>query len=441
MRLLKWLTPGLGIKRWIFLGALGVLCISFALAGLLSAAFMRLGAFAEAAFFVLGCALTGFSVKHGFASIYNLCADDKIKLDRKRLSKALFDNKARARGPKIAVIGGGTGLSVLLRGLKLYTANITAIVTVADDGGGSGKLREDLGMLPPGDIRNCILALAEMEPTMERLLQYRFEEGSLKGQSFGNLLIASMNGISDSFEDAIKKISEVLAVTGSVIPVTLEDITLFAELENGRVVKGESNIPVKSLEENSGIRRVFIEPQKAAALKEAIHAIEEADAVILGPGSLYTSIIPNLLVNGIRQGLAKTAALKIYIPNIMTQPGETTGYSLLNHVQGLRTHSPSLKLDFVVVNRGSIPHDIRDKYSLEGAELIQAADEELELLKDETIGIIEGNFIDIRNQYVRHDAVKLSKIIVEQIQRLKAGNEKKSLFEKIIKKEIVKQNR
>jgi hypothetical protein len=221
MRLLKWLTPGLGIKRWIFLGALGVLCISFALAGLLSAAFMRLGAFAEAAFFVLGCALTGFSVKHGFASIYNLCADDKIKLDRKRLSKALFDNKARARGPKIAVIGGGTGLSVLLRGLKLYTANITAIVTVADDGGGSGKLREDLGMLPPGDIRNCILALAEMEPTMERLLQYRFEEGSLKGQSFGNLLIASMNGISDSFEDAIKKISEVLAVTGSVIPVTL----------------------------------------------------------------------------------------------------------------------------------------------------------------------------------------------------------------------------
>lgn len=438
MRLLKWLCPGLGIKRWLLLGVLGVLCISIALASLLSVVFFRLNNFIEIIFFIIGCALIGFSVKYGFLSIYNLCTDDKIKLDRNRVNKALFDNRVRARGPKITVIGGGTGLSVLLRGLKLFTANITAVVTVADDGGGSGKLREDLGMLPPGDIRNCILALAEMEPTMERLLQYRFEEGSLKGQSFGNLLIASMNGISESFEDAIKKISEVLAVTGNVIPVTLEDITLFAELENGRVIKGESNIPVKSLEENSRIKKVFIEPKKATAVREAILAIEEADAVILGPGSLYTSIIPNLLVNGIQQAFAKTTAVKIYIPNIMTQPGETTGYSLFNHLQGLRKHCHNLKVDYVVVNRGSIPHDIRAKYSLEGAELIEVLDEELQLLKDEKIEIIEENFIDIKNQYVRHDAVKLSKMIVELIQRLKASNEKKGILEKIIKKEIVK---
>ena len=207
------------------------------------------------------------------------------------MDKRIYDKKFLSRGPKVVVIGGGTGLSVLLRGLKLFTSNITAIVTVADDGGSSGKLREDLGMLPPGDIRNCILALADMEPTMEQLLQHRFEEGDLKGQNFGNLLIASMNDISGNFEEAIKKISDVLAVTGKVLPVTLKDITLYARLENGVVIKGESNIPEKSLELNSPIENIFIKPKNAKAVKEAVDAIYDADIVLLGPGSLYTSVI------------------------------------------------------------------------------------------------------------------------------------------------------
>jgi len=438
MRLLEWLGLGMHIKKWLLLGILGIFFISVTLASFFSGFFSDLNTLSCIIIFIVGIACIGFSIKYGFISLFMLCTD--AKLDKNKVNKALYDNKVRVRGPKIAVIGGGTGLSVLLRGLKLYTTNITAIVTVADDGGGSGKLREDLGMLPPGDIRNCILALAEMEPTMEKLLQYRFEEGSLKGQSFGNLLIASMNGISDNFEDAIKKINDVLAVTGSVIPVTLEDITLYAELENGKVIKGESNIPVKSLEEKSKIKRVFIEPKKASAVSEAIGAINQADAVILGPGSLYTSIIPNLLIQDIQEALSKTSAIKIYIPNIMTQPGETDNYSVCDHLKGIQMHAPKLKIDYVAVNRGSIPIDVKEKYLTEGAEFIQVLEADISCIKSQHIGIIEDSFIDIKNQYVRHDAAKLSKIIIEQVQQLKAGSEKKNIIEKFIQKDVVKQN-
>ncbi|WP_249536757.1 gluconeogenesis factor YvcK family protein [Serpentinicella alkaliphila] len=332
-------------------------------------------------------------------------------LDKNKINKQIYDKKILSKGPKVVTVGGGTGLSVLLRGLKLFTSNITAIVTVADDGGGSGKLREDLGMLPPGDIRNCILALAEMEPTMEKLLQYRFEEGNLKGQSFGNLLIASMNGISYSFEEAIKKINEVLAVTGNVYPVTLEDITLYGKLENGMVVRGESNIPKKSIEENSKIERVFIKPKEAEALQEAKIAIETADIVVLGPGSLYTSILPNLLVKDICKAITKTKAKVVYIPNIMTQPGETDGYTLLQHVDTILNHCPSITIDYIIANNGKISVDVGHKYKLEGARLVDITEEERKALKDYKIELIEDNLVEIKSDYVRHDAIKLSKLI------------------------------
>lgn len=282
--------------------------------------------------------------------------------------------------PAITCIGGGTGLSTMLRGLKRYTANITAIVTVTDDGGGSGVLREELGMPPPGDIRNCILALSNIEPTMEKLMSYRFSSGSLEGQSFGNLLLAAMNGISESFDEAVARMGEVLAITGRVLPVTNEDIRLMAEFEDGSIVYGESKIYEAKKEHNCRIKRVQIIPSPVRALPESVKAIEEADLIVLGPGSLYTSIIPNLLVSGIVKAIENSNAKKLYISNIMTQPGETEGYTVSDHVRELFRHSSNKLFDMCLVNSVGPTPELARRYAQEGAEQIPVDDEELKKL-------------------------------------------------------------
>lgn len=314
--------------------------------------------------------------------------------------------------PKIVVIGGGTGLSILLRGLKLYTPNITAIVTVADDGGSSGVLREDLGMLPPGDIRDCLIALANMEPKLKKLFQYRFDEGILKGQNFGNLFIAAMNGIHGSFEMAIKETSNVLAITGKVLPMTLDKVRIFAELENGMIVKGESEIPSVSLEQNSPIKRVYIDPVISNPMKDGIDAIKEADLIVLGPGSLYTSIIPNLLVNDISQNICNSKAKKIYISNIMTQAGETENYSVTKHVQALLDHSIDNILDYIIVNTETIPEDLKNEYIMEKSTPVILTDEDRKFLSSKNIQIIEEELFYLYDDYIRHDYIILSEIIM-----------------------------
>lgn len=315
------------------------------------------------------------------------------------------------KGPKVVAIGGGTGLSVLLRGLKEYTSNITAIVTVADDGGGSGILREDLGMLPPGDIRSCILALANTEPTMEKLLQFRFKDGRLKGQNFGNLLIAAMNEIYGSFELAIKEISNILAVTGKVLPMTLENVTLYAVLENGQIVKGESNIPLKNKELGSKIDHIYMEPKISLPLDEALEAIEEADLIVLGPGSLYTSVIPNLLVNNMVEKIYSSPAPKVYIANIMTQPGETDGYTVLDHVEAILKHSREHFLDYVIANIEKIPDSTLKKYIHDGSEPVILKVGEEEILNKKGIKLIKEKLVDVKKNYIRHNSLKLSEIL------------------------------
>ena len=247
---------------------------------------------------------------------------------------------ARHGGPRIVAIGGGTGLSTMLRGLKLYTADLTAIVTVADDGGGSGVLREELGMPPPGDIRHCMEALANAEPVMEQLLNYRFPSGSgrLTGQSFGNLILAALNGIYPSFDEAVARMSEVLAISGRVLPVTNENVQLEATFENGSSVVGESKIFQFKKEQDCRIRSVRLLPERPAALPAALEAIGRAELIILGPGSLYTSVIPNLLVDGIAEAVCSAQALKLYVCNIMTQDGETEGMTASEHVAALLKH-------------------------------------------------------------------------------------------------------
>lgn len=327
----------------------------------------------------------------------------------------MYPTETKNFGKKIVTIGGGTGNSILLRGVKNFTSNITTIVTVADDGGGSGVLREDLGMLPPGDIRNCLVALANTEPIMEKLINYRFSNGQLKGQSLGNLLIAAMNDICGDFNEAIKEISNVLAITGKVLPMTLDNVKLFAELEDGSTIEGESNITFLNRKNGGKIKRVYTSPKLLLPLKESIDSIMDADIVLLGPGSLYTSIIPNLLVTDISQALKETKAEVVYILNIMTQPGETNGYSVTDHVVAIIDHANSNIIDKIVVNSKEVDKYAKYRYkSIENSTTIYITDEDRENMEKLGIEIIEADICDISYDYIVHDSNKLMKTILER---------------------------
>ena len=314
------------------------------------------------------------------------------------------------KGPRIVAIGGGTGLSTMLRGLKRCTDNLTAIVTVADDGGGSGVLRQELGMLPPGDIRNCLEALANVEPLMSELLHYRFTEGSLKGQSFGNLFLAALNGISGSFDTAVSRMSQVLAITGRVLPVTTSDVQLEAEFENGARVLGESKIFYCKKREDCRISRVRLLPERPPALPEALTAIREADMIVLGPGSLYTSIIPNLLVEGITDAIMESDALKVYVANVMTQEGESEGYTNADHIRALFQHSCPGLFSLCLVNNSEIPEDVVNRYAQEGAEPVRYDEK---VCAELGVELVSHPVSVIRDGLVRHDPELLASALLE----------------------------
>ncbi|MDR0519664.1 MAG: YvcK family protein [Clostridiales Family XIII bacterium] len=306
---------------------------------------------------------------------------------------------------KITVIGGGTGLSVLLRGLKnIEDVALTAVVSVADDGGSSGTIREDLGMLPPGDIRSCLLALAGDETGMREILAYRFSEGRLEGQSVGNLILAAAADIYGNFERGIERISDFLKVKGKVIPVSEERMVLCAELENGSIVIGESQIPKVVRSEESHIADVFLESGGARISESARRAVMEADSIVIGPGSLYTSVVPNLLAPGMRDALSQSRAIKIYVANVMTQPGETDGMSLSKHVDTLFNYMDAGTLDHILINDKKLPEDDILKYTNGGAAQILASDSDREALRAHGVSIIEGGFIDMQRGYIKHDA-------------------------------------
>lgn len=307
---------------------------------------------------------------------------------------------------KIVVIGGGTGLSVILRGLKKQDIDLTAIVTVADDGGSSGKLRTELNMLPPGDIRNVLVSLANTEPLLEKLLQYRFQNGGgLAGHNLGNLLLAALQEITGDFVLAIKELSRVLAVKGQVLPATLQQVTLSAEYEDGTIIHGESNIP----HIGKKIQRVFINPLDVEPLDEAVQALQLADAIIIGPGSLYTSIIPNLLVSKIKETILTTTGKIIFICNVMTQPGETDHYTALDHVQAVEEHIGKSFVDYIVVNEGKISDEVIKQYRLKGAYPVLV---NKDLLAQRGYKVVADDFLSYHT-YLRHDADKLAKVILD----------------------------
>lgn len=314
-------------------------------------------------------------------------------------------------GPRIVVIGGGTGLSVILRGIKRITDNLTAIVTVADDGGGSGILREDLGMLPPGDIRSCILAMADEEGLMQELLQYRFTEGRLEGQSFGNLFIAALNGVCGNFEDAVAKTNEILRVRGQVLPVTGKDVRLCAVLENGHTVCGESKIQPEVQEQRSPIARVFLTPEKPAANQRALEAIRKADLIMMGPGSLFTSIIPNFLVDGIAEAIREAMGRKVLICNMMTQPGETDHYTVWDHAAKVSGYLGEHIIEYIIANNMVIDCETLKPYNEDGAEQIVPQEEDRRKLRESGITLIENNFVEVKKGYIRHDADRIASVV------------------------------
>ena len=316
---------------------------------------------------------------------------------------------------RVVAIGGGTGLSTMLRGLKQWDIDLTAIVTVADNGGGSGVLRQELGMLPPGDIRNCLQALANTEPTVEALLGYRFTEGSLKGQSLGNLFLAALNDICGSFDQAVARMSEVLAITGRVLPVTTTDVQLTADFSDGVTIQGECEIADYKKSSGSRILRVRLTPERPAPVEACLEAIEQADMILLGPGSLYTSVIPNLLVDGIADAIRASDAVKIYVMNLMTQSGETERYTGADHVQALFEHGGQGLFDHCLVNVLPIPPELLPSYAKEGAAPIDVDVRSLLRLG------VRAEFAPIaawKSGLVRHDPDALSAAIMELYQRM-----------------------
>ncbi|WP_062354331.1 gluconeogenesis factor YvcK family protein [Bacillus kwashiorkori] len=307
--------------------------------------------------------------------------------------------------PKIVVIGGGTGLPVLLRGLKRFPIDITAIVTVADDGGSSGRIREDLLIPPPGDIRNVIAALSEVEPLIEEMFQHRFHSnGDLSGHSLGNLILAAMTNITGNFAYAVQELSRVLNVKGKVLPASNQIVVLHAEMEDGTIVDGESNIP------NSGkkIKRVFLTPEAIQPLPETIRAIQKADLIVIGPGSLYTSILPNLLVPEIGKAVVEAKAKKVYMCNLMTQDGETNHFSASDHLQAIIDHIDEHFIDKIIVNNEPIPEEILQRYEKEKAVPVKIDEEQL---KKYSVQIISDKLVSYDDGIIRHDTKKVSEII------------------------------
>lgn len=413
-RIATWLLPGLQVKRWVFLVFLGSLLLTLGVLILLnvhpvhvSMEFIRNLARSTPTYITgslalaVGALFFYFGIKHA-----NLSIIDAIDYKDDDILETLYRRRKLNRGPKIVAIGGGTGLSTILKGLKHITNNITAVVTVGDDGGSSGRLREEMGVLPPGDIRNCIAALANEEDLVTELFQYRFKQGNgLEGHSFGNLFLSALCAITGDMLKAVKESSKVLSIRGKVLPSTLDDMKLVAEMEDGRTICGESNIP----EAAGKIKRLSCNPSKPKAQDDVVQSINEADLIIMGPGSLYTSIIPNLLIEDITKAISNSKSRKIYICNVMTQPGETDDFSVCDHIKAILDHCNSDDIIDTVFVNDSLPKNLAHKYKEADSFPVKL---DVENIKKLGINIVTRRLIEENKEgLVRHSPRKLARVI------------------------------
>ncbi|RKY41607.1 MAG: hypothetical protein DRP85_05755 [Candidatus Makaraimicrobium thalassicum] len=407
MKRLKWLYPGMLVKRWISLSIFGILMISM---GFVIAIFEQKPENKAIAglIIVLGIVCVIIAVKRILKSLMTVLLPEPARAEDRLVDK-IYERRILEKGPKIVVIGGGTGLSTLLTGLKQKTSNITAIVTVADDGGSSGRLREEFGVLPPGDIRNCLVALADSEDLLGALFQFRFKAGKgLEGHNFGNLFITALSRITGDFAKAIRESSKVLAIRGRVFPATLQKVKLVARRKDGRETVGESRIRE---EKGSPIDKLYLMSEHCKATRESVDAIREADAVILGPGSLYTSVMPNLLIEGIQKAIIKSRALKIYVCNVMTEAGETDDYSVSDHVRAIIKHTHPEVVNYCIANISRIPGPLYKKYKDEDKFPVKLEENDERWLTRERIELVKAHIAGTK-EFVRHDSFKLSNSIM-----------------------------
>ena len=422
MSLWKWFYPGMRVKRFLLIVLAGIILMAVGLIFLIDLSrflwiknqIRNLFVYYQIAphisgfiLVIIGSGLVILGISNMNRSILKRIIPQQID----QIPEIIYLQRKLEKGPHIVVIGGGTGIHTLLRGLKQYTSNITAVVTVFDSGGSSGQLRDELGVLPPGDIRNCLVALSEKESLMTKLFQYRFKNGSLQGHSFGNLFITAMSEVSGDFPKAVEKSSEILAIRGKVLPSSTDDVVLCAQLQNKILIKGENNIS----KSKDRIENIFIQPSSVLPLQETILAIREADAIILGPGSLYTSVICNLLVKNIPEAICQSRALKIYICNVMTQTGETDHFTASMHLEELIKYLHQNCVDYALVNKSILSRKIATKYQKEGAYVVK---DDLHTKFSNRTKIIRQELLSQHN-YARHDSDKIAKLIMEIIHKEK----------------------
>ncbi len=420
------------IKRWFLFLPIGLICVIIGTVFLVNVNFEKLlrymgriivntygwditnkqliaiiGGF----FLIIGIIIIGYVLKQVLYSVVYSITGNKTNI-----ADQVYKKRFLTQGPRIVVIGGGTGLSTMLRGLKEYTSNITAVVTVSDDGGSSGRLKTEMGILPPGDIRRCLVALADTEDIMEDLLQYRFDNinNDMAGHSVGNLMIGALSNITGDFESAIGKLSDILAIRGKVYPCSLNPIELVATFEDNTVIEGETKIvsygkPIKKLELNN---------KNASPTPFAVEAIKKADLIILGPGSLYTSVIPNLLINDIKEAVIKSKAKKVYVCNVMTQPGETDNFTAFDHFNVIHSYLDNKKIDYCIVNNIKPAQEILNLYKDNGQDYVEYSPESF---KNTDTKVVTGDLMQ-EGDRVRHDYKKLAKMIIRLVFNVKHRN-------------------
>ena len=415
----RWLYPGIRLKRWFLLTILSLVVLGVGFSGVMSQhttgihynppVIEQLGEHLKhlkfVDFFLMLLALFGLvlAVRRSLYTVLTIL----IPAREKEFVNIAYNRLRLKRGPRIVAVGGGTGLPNVLYSLKHYTSNLTAVVTVADDGGSSGRLRRDFGTPPPGDIRNCIVALSDQETLLNDLFQYRFKgHGDLKGHSFGNLFITVMKEITGDFGRAVEESSRLFTTRGTVMPVTFEPMVLQAKLKDGRVLTGESLIP----KGKSPIEKVMLK-QRVKPNREVLRAILEADAIVLGPGSLFTSVIPNLLIPEVAERIALSRAVKIYVCNVMTQPGETDGYTVADHVRALFRHTGPGFVHYVIANKEEAPSTLLKKYADSGQQPVEVDEKGME---DLGVKLITTNLLH-KEDFVRHSPFKLGRAIIRRL--------------------------